>query len=340
MPDGAGASGSPGRRGCSGRPAATSRARSWTPRNGPPRPASRCGSSATSGGPRPMPRTSPRPSASCSPTTPSPVATTSSTAVSPRAPTGPPTSLTRLQVATPVVAVPAATWTRASVPPRWGVLAPTPLPSGEPIRPWTAGDGRLRTRAAPRRGPLMPEPVDRPRLPGVRYGRIARFARSRAVRSASCGGPAPTPDADRFVQANLSTSATGVLRGLHLHRRQLDRWVVASGRGFVALVDVRPMLRADAPAAAPLVETRELAGRRLGGHPGRGRPRLPGPRAAGAHLRRDQRVRQQRRARLRLGRSAGGRPLAGRRDARWAADPVGPRPSQPVAGGPRGALRA
>jgi dTDP-4-dehydrorhamnose reductase len=45
--------------------------------------------------------------------------------------------LTRLRVATPVVAVPAATWTRRSVPPRWGVLTPTPLPSGEPIRPWT-----------------------------------------------------------------------------------------------------------------------------------------------------------------------------------------------------------
>ncbi len=32
--------------------------------------------------------------------------------------------------------VPATTWERASVPPRWGVLAPTPLPSGEQLRPW------------------------------------------------------------------------------------------------------------------------------------------------------------------------------------------------------------
>ncbi len=32
--------------------------------------------------------------------------------------------------------IPAAAWTRASTPPRWGVLAPTPLPSGEPMRPW------------------------------------------------------------------------------------------------------------------------------------------------------------------------------------------------------------
>jgi dTDP-4-dehydrorhamnose reductase len=32
--------------------------------------------------------------------------------------------------------VPAASWDRASTPPAWGVLEPTPLPSGEPLRPW------------------------------------------------------------------------------------------------------------------------------------------------------------------------------------------------------------
>jgi dTDP-4-dehydrorhamnose reductase len=32
--------------------------------------------------------------------------------------------------------VPAATWTRASIAPRWAVLEPTELPSGEPMRPW------------------------------------------------------------------------------------------------------------------------------------------------------------------------------------------------------------
>lgn len=61
------------------------------------------------------------------------------------------------------------------------------------------------------------------------------------------GGPAT------FVQSNLSVSAQGVLRGLHLHRRQLDHWIVASGLAFVALVDVRPML---AGAAAPIVDAR------------------------------------------------------------------------------------
>ena len=32
--------------------------------------------------------------------------------------------------------VPMSTWDRPSRPPRWGVLEPTPMPSGEPIRPW------------------------------------------------------------------------------------------------------------------------------------------------------------------------------------------------------------
>ena len=42
----------------------------------------------------------------------------------------------RFRLSVPVEDVPATTWTRASTPPPWGVLAPTPLPSGEPIRPW------------------------------------------------------------------------------------------------------------------------------------------------------------------------------------------------------------
>lgn len=67
-------------------------------------------------------------------------------------------------------------------------------------------------------------------------------------------GGAGRPDAT-FVQANLSTSAAGVLRGLHYHRRQLDHWIVVSGKVFVALVDVRPVMG----GRPPLVETRELA---------------------------------------------------------------------------------
>jgi dTDP-4-dehydrorhamnose 3,5-epimerase len=107
------------------------------------------------------------------------------------------------------------------------------------------------------------EPLES-RLPGVRYGRLNRLADSRGSfaelwRASSFGDLSEEatglPNA-RFVQANLSSSAQGVLRGLHYHRRQLDFWTVVSGRALVALVDVRPVL-AD-PAAHAVVETREL----------------------------------------------------------------------------------
>jgi len=42
----------------------------------------------------------------------------------------------RARLAVEVVDVPASTWERPSKPPRWGVLEPTPLPSGEPMRAW------------------------------------------------------------------------------------------------------------------------------------------------------------------------------------------------------------
>lgn len=104
-------------------------------------------------------------------------------------------------------------------------------------------------------------------LPGVRYGAIPAFVDARGsfreIWREDTFGTIPPGDAGtppdgplpRFVQANISTSSTGVLRGLHLHRRQLDHWVVASGRAFVALVDVRPMLTG---AGHPTVETREI----------------------------------------------------------------------------------
>ena len=91
-------------------------------------------------------------------------------------------------------------------------------------------------------------------LPGVLYGAIVRHGDSRGSfrelwRASDFPGEA-------FVQANLSSSAAGVLRGLHLHRRQDDLWIVASGRAFVALVDIRPLLDGSGPA--PRIETREL----------------------------------------------------------------------------------
>ncbi|MFH1475425.1 MAG: NAD(P)-dependent oxidoreductase [Chloroflexota bacterium] len=38
----------------------------------------------------------------------------------------------------PVTEVPLASWARPSAVPAWAVLAPTPLPTGEPLRPWQA----------------------------------------------------------------------------------------------------------------------------------------------------------------------------------------------------------
>src|SRR4051794_2745090 len=42
------------------------------------------------------------------------------------------------RVDVPIEDVPASTWTRASTPPRWAVLEPTPTPSGDPLRAWQA----------------------------------------------------------------------------------------------------------------------------------------------------------------------------------------------------------
>jgi len=99
-------------------------------------------------------------------------------------------------------------------------------------------------------------------IAGVRWGRVARHADARgAFREVwrDSAFPELTPDltggqAARFVQANISSSAAGVLRGLHYHRRQLDHWIVLDGRAFVALVDIRPT----ASGARPVVDTREL----------------------------------------------------------------------------------
>ncbi len=91
------------------------------------------------------------------------------------------------------------------------------------------------------------------RIDGVRWGRMIRHVDDRgALREVF---RASWSD-ERFVQANVSSSRAGVLRGLHLHRRQLDRWVVLNGRVFVALVDPRPILRGQ--AEGPAVETREI----------------------------------------------------------------------------------
>ena len=91
-------------------------------------------------------------------------------------------------------------------------------------------------------------------IPGVTWGAVERHGDERgSFRELWRHSHLPEP----FVQVNLSTSAQGVLRGLHLHRRQVDHWVVATGRAFVVVVDVRPLL--DGSGTEPLIDTRELA---------------------------------------------------------------------------------
>jgi dTDP-4-dehydrorhamnose 3,5-epimerase len=94
------------------------------------------------------------------------------------------------------------------------------------------------------------------RLAGVRYGHLSSHRDNRGSFTELWRSSNPAGGTDPFVQANLSTSSAGAMRGLHLHQRQLDYWVVITGRAFVALVDARPLISGAGSVAA--VETREL----------------------------------------------------------------------------------
>ena len=161
-------------------------------RAGAGRRASRSGSSATSGARRPTPPTSPTRSSSCSPRT--PIAGIH--------------HLVNGGIATPadwaadVVGaarrrrrrssdVPASTWQRASSRRAGACSTPTPLPSGEPMRPWPDGDGRLRAGPRCERGARAARPMSLDRA-AVGPARASATAPSRATptsaaRSASCG---------------------------------------------------------------------------------------------------------------------------------------------------------
>lgn len=91
-------------------------------------------------------------------------------------------------------------------------------------------------------------------IPGVQWGRIESHADDRGAfrelwrASKSTGGPPSKGNTDgRFVQANLSLSQRGVLRGLHFHKHQRDFWVVVEGDVFVALVDLRDRIGEEKP---------------------------------------------------------------------------------------------
>ena len=197
-------------------------------------------------------------------------------------------------------------------PPRWGVLAPTPLPVGRAAPAWPdamadyapallrarrggAGamtDGRRRRcPASARRG----RPLRRDRARHVPRAVARRVPRARR-RDAGA-----SPDRAAFVQANLSTSAAG-RPARPPPPPPPARPTGSSPAGGPSSPSSTSARCSTAAGRRPLVETRELARRRVGRHPDRGRPRVPGARAARAPLPRDQRVRRHRRARLRLGR--------------------------------------
>ena len=129
-----------------------------------------------------------------------------------------------------------------STPPRWGVLAPTPLPSGEPLRPWPRRDGRLRADPGPpaRERPMSLDraavgarrrPVRRDRPVRRRARLLPRAVASQRVRA---DRRRPRGRRRRHPRSSRRTSRPrppGVLRGLHLHRRQLDYWVVGERPG-------------------------------------------------------------------------------------------------------------
>jgi dTDP-4-dehydrorhamnose 3,5-epimerase len=98
-------------------------------------------------------------------------------------------------------------------------------------------------------------------IDGVRLGRLTRHGDDRgsfreAWRASWYAGDDAQAAPPTFVQANVSVSAAGVLRGLHLHRRQVDHWVVLDGRAFVGLVDVRPAI---VGTGRPIVEVGEIS---------------------------------------------------------------------------------
>jgi dTDP-4-dehydrorhamnose 3,5-epimerase len=77
-------------------------------------------------------------------------------------------------------------------------------------------------------------------IPGVRRRSMEIVADLRGSftelwRASATEGLSASP----FVQANLSRSATDVLRGMHFHRHQTDLWMLIEGRAFVAVADLR-----------------------------------------------------------------------------------------------------
>ncbi len=67
------------------------------------------------------------------------------------------------------------------------------------------------------------------------------------------GLPSLVPGAT-MRQGNLSRSHARVLRGMHMHERQADLWIVLEGKAFVALVDLRSTLAEGGPVRSESIE--------------------------------------------------------------------------------------
>ena len=70
-----------------------------------------------------------------------------------------------------------------------------------------------------------------------------------------------------FVQANVSRSAEGVLRGMHFHRRQADLWIPLAGRLIPGLTTVHVPIHEFGSVASRMlleqIETGVLTPRRV-----------------------------------------------------------------------------
>ena len=82
-------------------------------------------------------------------------------------------------------------------------------------------------------------------IPDVLFGRSTTFTDERgSFREVWRASLTATLD-EPFVQANLSTSRAGALRGMHFHRRQVDLWFVVEGAVSAATTDLRRFLGGD-----------------------------------------------------------------------------------------------
>jgi dTDP-4-dehydrorhamnose 3,5-epimerase len=64
--------------------------------------------------------------------------------------------------------------------------------------------------------------------------------------------------AETFVQANVSRSRAGVLRGMHFHRRQADLWMPLEGNVLAATTDLRGLLDGQPASGEPRVASQLL----------------------------------------------------------------------------------